>query len=445
MPVCPLDFRYGRDEAKSIFSHEHRILSMLQVEAALARAHASLGNIPPECADEITRHATLESVSPDRVDEIERETRHDVMALVKALAEKCSDEAGGYIHLGATSYDIVDTSLALQMKDGITLIITDLDRLFGSLSDLAFKYRDTPMLGRTHGQSAVPVTFGLKMAVFAAETRRHTKRLEECIDRVCVGKMSGAVGTAASYGKDGLELQRLVMKELGIGEEEASTQIVQRDRFIEAVGHLVNICTTVEKCATEVRNLQRSEIGEVAEAFEAKKQVGSSTMPHKQNPIVCENITGLARLARGFYTPLVEGAVQWHERDLSNSASERFVLPHVFILTDDILIKMADVFSNLRIFPERMLENLENSGGFFMAESVMMKLVGKGTGRQEAHEIVRENSHRARSEGKSLKDALMEDDRVVGKLGPDGLDAALDPMSYLGCSGEIVDRVLKSD
>ncbi len=325
--VCPLDYRYGRKEIKNIFGEEQRLQYLLNVEAALARAHVKVGNIPKIAADEITKKASTKIIKVERVRKIESETKHDIIAITRALAEQCKGDAGKYIHLGATSYDIVDTANALQFADSLELISKCLKELRKTFVNLAIKHKKTIMVGRTHGQHTIPITFGLKMVGYAMEVDRHLERLFECKSRLLVGKLSGAVGTGAALGPKALKLQEEMLKELKLGIEDASTQIVCRDRYNELLGVLCNIATSMEKFATEIRNLQRDEIGEVTEAFEAKKQVGSSTMPHKRNPITCEQICGLARLIRGFIIPTYENAVQWHERDLCNSSSYR--LDHI--------------------------------------------------------------------------------------------------------------------
>jgi len=363
------------------------------------------------------------------------------MAVVKALSEQCGD-AGKHIHLGATSYDIIDTANALQMKEAIELLEQDLVALMHTLGELAQRYRKLVMIGRTHGQFAVPITLGLKCAVFAMEVQRHLERLLQAEPRICAGKMSGATGSMAALGEHAFEIQHFVMNKLGLSTEEAATQIVQRDRYAEYVLILSNISASVEKFATEIRNLQRSEILELAESFDVKKQVGSSTMAHKQNPITCENISGLARVVRGFGIPTLENMVQWHERDLANSSSERFILPHVSILTDDILVKMEEVFRNLRVFPENIMRNLDMSRGLPMAESVMMVLTRKGMGRQEAHEVVRQCSMTALKEEIHLKESLLTDTRVRGLISEKEIDEALKYENYVGKSREIVDNVV---
>ncbi len=329
MLLCPLDYRYGRKEMKVVFSEENRLRTQLLVEAALARAQAKVGNISDDAAKVISEKATTKFVKLDRVKEIESETKHDVMAVVRALSEQCGD-AGKYVHLGATSNDIIDTAAALEFKEAIEIINSDVEMLIGTFSKLANEHRDTLMVGRTHGQFAIPTTFGFKISGYLMEMIRHRERLEEIKKRACVGKMSGAIGTGAGFGSEFFEIQKRVMEDLGLGTEEIATQVVSRDRYAELVGLLGLMATSCERFATEVRNLQRSEIAEVAEAFDIKKQVGSSTMAQKKNPVISENVCGLARVVRCYIAPEMENMVLWHERDLTNSSAERFIFPHVF-------------------------------------------------------------------------------------------------------------------
>jgi adenylosuccinate lyase len=438
--VCPLEFRYGRDEMRRIFEEESRLRKMLLVEASLAKAHSSLGTIPGEDAERISAAANTSKVTLERVKEIESETKHDIMALVKALAE-ASGPSGKYIHLGATSSDILDTASALQFKEAFEIIDDDLKALRKELLTLADKHRKTVMVGRTHGQAAVPTTFGYKMAVFALEVHRHILRLQEAKKRLLVGKMSGAVGTGASFGEDALQLQDLVMEDLGLVADKASTQIVARDRYAELIFIQVNIAASIEKFATEIRNLLRSDIGEVSEGFDVEKQVGSSTMPHKKNPILAENICGLARIVKGFIHPTLDNIPTWHERDLTNSSAERFIIPHTFILTDDIIVKMSKLLSNLGVNEKRMRENIENTKGFIMTENVMLMLVSKDIGRQEAHELVRKSSMSASEKEIGFKEALLKDDAIMKVLSAEEVDAAMNPSNYLGSSERIIDRV----
>ena len=436
--ICPLDFRYGREEIKRIFSEESRLSYWLKVEATLAKAHAHVGNIPKEAAEEIASKASLQYVKLERVKEIEAEIRHDVMAMVKALAEQC--EYGKYVHLGATSYDIVDTANALQIIDALHIIEEQIIGLIKAISKLAEEYKATIMIGRTHGQHALPITFGLKMAVYAKEMLRHYRRLQQIKEEMAVGKMSGAVGSGAAFGDKFFEIQDFVMKELGLKAEMPATQIVGRDRYIALLSFLANVATSLEKFATEIRNLQRNEIAEVEEYFE-EKQVGSSTMPHKRNPITCEQICGLARVIRSNLLPAWENAIQWHERDLCNSSAERFIIPHALILTDWILFKMRKVFSSLKVNPEKMAENIEISKGLIFTEAIMIKLVEKGMSRQEAHEIMRQCAMEALEKGMHLKNVLKEKREIVEKI--DDIDTLFNPRNYIGKAEEIVEITLK--
>ncbi|MCD6480983.1 MAG: adenylosuccinate lyase [Thermoplasmata archaeon] len=435
--ICPLDFRYGRSEVKKIFSEENRLATLLKVEAALARAHANVGNIPVEAAREIEEKANPQYVKLERVKEIEREIRHDIMAVVKALAEQC--EYGKYIHLGATSYDIVDTANALQMREALDMIEEELIKLLQTLSKLAWKYKDAIMMGRTHGQHALPITFGLKMSVYAMEIRRHIHRLRGVRKEVSVGKMSGAVGTGAAFGDNFFDIQENVMKQLGLDAEMPATQIVGRDRYISLLSFLANVATSLEKFATEVRNLQRNEIAEVEEHF-GKKQVGSSTMPHKRNPITCEQICGLARVVRSNLLPAWENAIQWHERDLCNSSSERFIIPHALVLTDWIIHKSNEVFSSLRVNEKKMEENIGITKGLIFTESIMMKLVERGMSRQDAHELMRECAMEAMERNVHLKDVLRE---RLKDMTAEEIEELFDARKYTGSASRIVEKSLE--
>ncbi|MGE4275494.1 MAG: adenylosuccinate lyase [Candidatus Methanomethylophilaceae archaeon] len=440
--LCPLDFRYGREEMKSVFDEKSRLLYQMQVESALARAHASLGNIPQEAADTITAISDLEHVSISRVKEIEKDTKHDLMALVKTMTE-ASGDAGRFVHLGATSNDIVDTATALQIKAALEIVQTDVDVLIVTLAKLAKRERDTLEVGRTHAQFAIPITFGFKVAGYLAEMLRHRERLQQVKHRATVGKMAGAVGTGAALGAHFFQIQERVMADLGLGFEPAATQVVGRDRYTELICLLANIATSLDRYGTEIRNLQRSELSEAMEAFDVSKQVGSSTMAQKRNPITSENVCGLARIVRGFVIPTFESQVLWHERDLSNSSAERFILPHVFVLLDDMLHKMTDVFQHLSVDSNRMLQNIEKAKGMIMAEPVMMALAGKGIGRQEAHELVREASMVAARDGVHLRDVLMENAAVREHLTEQEIWDAMDPAGYVGGAPEIVDRLVQ--
>ncbi len=441
MTVCALDFRYGREEMKAIFSEEAKIRYMLKVESALASAEAERGLIPKRAARAIGSAVAGDSVKIERVREIEAEINHDVMAMVRALSE-VSGKGSPYVHYGATSNDIIDTSTALQLREGIGLIRKGVIELERVIAKRAMEERATVMLGRTHGQAALPITFGLKLAVFLSEIDRQLERLEECEKRAVVGKMSGAVGTGASFGAEFFRLQSGVMKKLGIGYEEASSQIVGRDRYAELVSVLSNLVTTCEKMATEVRNLQRTEIDEVEEYFDSARQVGSSTMAQKRNPVKAENICGLARIARAFVTPSLENMILWHERDLTNSSAERIILPHVMVLADDIVYKTSDLFRTLLVKREVMRRNIENVRGIVMAERFMLRLADS-YGRQEAHEIIRKIAMKSEEKGITFGDALLSSAEVMKVLSKEEVMELLDPDSYTGHSVKITEMVVE--
>ena len=441
MPILPIDTgRYGTPEMKRIFEEETRVQKMLDVEAALAWAHGQVGNIPKRDAEKIMSSALLEQVKLSRIKEIEHEIRHDVAALVRALAE-ASGSSGAFVHLGATSYDVVDTATALQLKDALELIGQRLDNLQKILGDKAQQYKGTLMMGRTHGQHALPITLGFKFAVWKCEVSRHIQRLEECEKRVIVGKMSGAVGTQAALGPRAMEIQKLVMQRLGIKPAEISTQIVQRDRHAELVCLLAIVASSLENFATEIRELQRPEIAELFEAFEEKKQVGSSTMPHKQNPEICETVCGLARIVRSLVIPALENVVTWHERDLTQSSAERFVIPESCILLDHILSLMNGIIANLRVDEHRMLKNMELTQGRAMSEAVMTALARKGMNRQEAHELLRKLAIKSEVDKRPFREILLKDTVIGRKLSEEEIDHALNPRNYLGTATKQVELV----
>lgn len=443
MPILPIDTgRYGTPEMCSIFDEEKRIQRMLDVEAALAWAHAEVGNIPREDAETIIKMASTRYVKLDRIKEIESIIKHDVMSLVRALAEVCGP-SGAYVHFGATSSDILDTATALQLRDAANLIEDKLNNLELILLEAAEKYKCTVMMGRTHGQHALPITFGLKLSVWMREIGRHIERLRESKKRLLVGKMSGAVGTQAGLGPNALRIQELVMERLGIEAADVSTQIVQRDRHAELVCILAMIASTLDKIATEIRELQRTEIAEVFEPFERGKQVGSSTMPHKRNPELCERICGLAKIMRSLVIPALENIPTWHERDLTQSSSERFIIPESCILVDYMLHLMIGILSNMEVDEEKMRENMNLTQGRTMSEAVMIALTRKGMGRQEAHELVRRLAIKSAQERISFKQVLLEDPNVMRLLNEREIDEVLDPENYLGTAIDQVELCIK--
>ena len=428
---------------RGLFDEEQRLQKLLDVEAALTWAQSEVGDVPLFDAKKIMRMASTDYVKLDRVKEIESEIRHDLMAVVRALSEVCGS-SGGYIHLGATSSDIFDTATALQLKEAISIIISRLERLSNILANYADREKKTIMIGRTHGQHAIPTTVGFKFAVWLMEVSRYIERLQECSKRVLVGKMSGAVGTQAGFGPSALEVQRLVMEKLGLGAAEISTQIIQRDRHAEFLCILGMIASSLDKFATEVRQLQRPEIGELAEPFRRSSQVGSSTMPQKRNPTRSERMGGLAKVVRSLVQPSLENIVTWHERDLTNSSCERFIIPEACILVDYMIETMIRILEGLEIDRERMKRNIFLTQGRVMSESVMIQLVKKRMGRQEAHELIRKIALRSESENQSFLEALLENETLISKMTRIEVEEALKPENYLGTAIEQVENVLAS-
>jgi adenylosuccinate lyase len=361
------------------------------------------------------------------------------MAISRALAE-AAGPAGGWVHLGATSGDITDTALALELREAAGILRDDLTQLARALLILARRHRASPEVGRTHGQHAVPQSFGYKMAVGAAEVMRQRDRLDELRPRLEVGKMAGAVGTGAGFGEHATRIEELVMERLDLGIDEAPTQIIGRDRIAEFTNFLALVAGTAERLATEVRNLQRTELGEVQEAFDEARQVGSSTMAQKRNPMLSETVTSLARLVRAFALPPLENMVLWHERDLSNSANERIVLPHAILLTDDLLIKLVDVFSHLEVREEAMRRHLEAEAGAPMTEGLMLALAGHGVPRAEAHEILRNLTRSAGSDG--LLDRALRATSITDRLSAEEIREALDPRRYVEAAAAKSDRII---
>lgn len=437
MIVHPIDYRYGTEEMKRIWSEESKIKRMIRVEMALLRALAKKGYLSEQEAIEAKKKAF--SITPERVREIENEIRHDIMALVRAITEATNCR---WVHFGATSNDIIDTATALQLRDSLKILESKLKRLANLLAQKAVEYKKVICLGRTHGQAALPTTYGFRFALWASEVARHYLRLQQLKERLLVGKMSGAVGTQAAFGKDGFEIEEEVMRLLNLKPAIISSQIVPRDIYCEYLEFLANLATTLEKIALNFRLLQRAEVGEVMERFEAK-QVGSSTMPHKRNPIDCENICGLARVVRGFVEPQHQSAILWEERDLTNSSAERITLVEATVLADHILTKTIKVVAGMELNIENIRRNLEMQRGLNLSEAVMIEMTKRGAGRQEAHEILRQASLRAYENNSTLLDELLKDERILKYFRKEELIELLKPENYLGTAFERIDRVVR--
>ena len=438
MAIHPIDSRYGTPEMRAVWTEEHRFACIIRAEAALARAEAACGLIPGEDAKKIGKGAKRASLA--RAKEIEAEIHHDMMAVVKALSE-VSGESGRWVHFGATSNDILDTATGLQLKESLALIEAKLVRLLSVLLRRAAETRDLVCAARTHGQIGIPTTYGMRFALWASEAARHLERLREIRPRVEVGKLTGAVGTMAALGNDGFPVQERMMEDLGLCTAGITSQIVSRDRYAEYFMFLAGLATTLDRIAIAVRTLQRTEIAELEEPF-GSKQVGSSTMPHKRNPIKSEQVSGLSRIVRAAVEPALQNNTLWDERDLTNSSCERVTFPEATILADHILHVMTGVLDGLAINRENVRKNLTILDGIPMAESVMVELTKRGMNRQDAHEVVRVASMEALQRKEDLALVLAEKPGVKKFLTRRELKTLLDPAKYVGTAPEQVDQVI---
>jgi adenylosuccinate lyase len=426
--------RYARPELEAIWSDEHRLDLWVRIEVAACRALCKRGAIPPDAFRQIETRARVDAA---RVAEIEAQVQHDVNAFIDALAESIGS-ASRYVHLGMTSSDVLDTALALQLREATDLILVQLERAQQALRSRALEHRRTLCVGRTHGIFAEPTTFGLKLLNHWDELRRDRERLVRARDEIAVGKLSGAVGTFAHL-DPGIESE--VMAELGLRPAAVSTQIVPRDRHAELFGALALVACAVERLAVELRHLARSEVGEVQEFF-GKQQKGSSAMPHKRNPWRFETLTGLARLVRGYASSALENTVLWHERDISNSSVERVIAPDATTVVHFMLHRLAGLIESLEVFPQRMRENLDASRGLVCSGSVLLALSRHGISRQDAYRLVQRHALATWDEGGHLHDRLVADPDVARALPAAELDACFDLEQQLRNVDAIFERVL---
>jgi len=397
--------RYTREEMGRIWTPEVRFKTWLAIEIAICEAWAELGRIPKDALDVIRKRA---SFSVERIEEIEKVTKHDVIAFVTCVAESIGPE-GRYLHLGVTSSDILDTSMAISLRDASDIIIRGLEQLIDLLRSLALKHKDTVMIGRTHGVHAEPITLGLKFLIWHQEMSRNLDRMRRARETIRHGKISGAVGTYAHVDP---RVEIYVCEKLGLIPASVSSQIIQRDRYAEYFCTLAIVASSLEKIALEVRHLQRTEVHEVEEGF-AAGQKGSSAMPHKKNPITAENICGLARVVRANAQAALENVALWHERDISHSSVERIIGPDSTILVDTMIHRTTKLLENLVVFPDKMMENLKLTRGLVFSEGVMLLLVEKGLTREAAYELVQRNAMRVWREGGEFLEVLMEDGEIM--------------------------------
>ena len=406
--------RYTLKRMADVWSDENRFRKWLEIEVLICEAYGSLSEIPPEDLKSIKERANF---NIDRINEIEKRTKHDVVAFIESVAEFIGPSSK-YIHMGATSSDILDTSFACLLKEASEILIADIENFMTVLKEKAFEHKLTPMIGRTHGIHAEPITFGLKMAHFYDEMRRNLERMKTAKERVSHGKISGAVGTFAHLQPS---IEEYVCKNLGLKPAPISTQIVPRDYHAEFFTTLAIVASSVEKMSLEVRNLQRTEVGEVEEFF-AKGQTGSSAMPHKRNPVASENLCGLARLLRGYALSALENIPLWHERDISHSSVERVIAPDATILLDYMLERVKNMYKNLMVYPDRMEKNLSMSQGLHHSESILLSLIKKGLTRQEAYKLTQSVAMKCYDHGLDFRTELKREQSIAQFLQESEID-----------------------
>jgi adenylosuccinate lyase len=420
-----------------VWTEEHKLRTWLKIEILACEAWAKLGKIPAEAMEVITQKADF---SPERVAEIERITHHDVIAFLTAVAEYVGPESR-FIHLGLTSSDMLDTALAVNLCEASDIIIEDLQKLLEVLKRKALEHKNTVMIGRSHGVHAEPITFGLKMALWYTETGRNLERMRRAKEAIGCGQISGAVGTFANIDP---AVEQYVCAKLGLAPAPVSTQIIQRDRHAEFLTTLAIIASSLDKFATEIRHLQRTEVLEAEEFFE-KGQKGSSAMPHKRNPIRSENVSGLARVIRANAMAALENVALWHERDISHSSVERVIIPDSCTLIDFMLARMTDVIDKLLVYPDNMRENLEKTKGMTSSEAVLLELVEKGLTREEAYKLVQRNAMKVWEDGADFREVLLSDAEISSHLTEEELDSCFDLKHHLRFVDEIFQRAEITD
>lgn len=415
--------RYSRPEMRNIWSEENKFKAWLEVEICACEAWADLGVIPKEDVEKLRANASFDI---DRIYEIEQETRHDVIAFTRAVSESLGEERK-WVHYGLTSTDVVDTALGYLLRQANEILERDIINFIEILKEKALAYKNTPMMGRTHGVHAEPTTFGLKMALWHEEMKRNLERFRHAADNVQYGKISGAVGTYANIDP---AVEEFVCNKLGTKAAPISTQTLQRDRHAEYMATLALVATSLDKFATEIRALQKSEFREVEEAF-AKGQKGSSAMPHKRNPIGSENISGLSRVIRGHMVSAYENVTLWHERDISHSSVERIILPDATMLLNYMLNRFGNIVKNLTVFPENMQRNIQRTYGVPFSGRVMTKLIDKGMSREQAYDTVQPRAMQAWEEQRSFKDIISETSEITSQLSNEEIEDAFNPAWHL--------------
>ncbi len=439
--------RYSRDEMKNNWTIQAKYDAWLKVEKSVVKAWNTLGLIPDDDCKKILDNASFDI---EKIDEIEKVTKHDVIAFLTSVADSLGEESR-WVHYGITSSDCIDTAVALQMRDSLEIIIKDVEMVMNSLKKRAYEHKMTLMVGRSHGIHGEPITFGLVLAIWYSEMKRNLDNLKQALDVISVGKISGAMG---NFAHAPMELEELVCKELNLKPAPVSNQVVQRDRYANLMNALALLASTCEKIAVAIRHYQRTEVYE-AEEFFSKGQKGSSAMPHKRNPVLTENITGLCRMIRSFALPAMENVALWHERDISHSSVERFILPDGFITTDFMLHRLNSVIDRLVVYPENMMKNLNLTGGLVFSQRVLLELPAKGLSREEAYKIVQTNAMKVwedlqkgksalNDKGESLYlEYLLSDEDLKERLSQDEIRACFDYSYYTKNVENIFKRVFE--
>ena len=439
--------RYAREEMKKLWDMNAKYSAWLEVEKALVRGWNKLGLIPDSDCEKICKNAKFDI---SRIDEIEAVTKHDLIAFTTSVAESLGEESR-WVHYGITSSDCIDTAVALQMRDSLKIILDDIKQVRETIKIRAYEHKNTLMVGRSHGIHGEPITFGLVLAIWHDELGRHLKALESALEIISVGQLSGAMGNLAHTP---MELEELVCKDLGLSPAPVSNQVIQRDRYARLMSDLALLASSCEKIAIEIRHLQRTEVYEAEEYFESG-QKGSSAMPHKRNPILSENITGLCRIIRSYALPAMENVALWHERDISHSSVERFILPDGFITTDFMLMRLKKLLEKLVIYPKNMLKNLNLTGGLVFSQRILLELPKKGISREDAYKIVQRNAMKVwgdlqegkaavNDKGESLYlQYLLADSELVGLIGQEAIRECFEFSYYTKNVDSIFKRVFK--
>ncbi len=424
--------RYTRPAMGVLWSLQNKYQKWLEVEIAVCEAWAEMGEIPPDALATIKQKAGFDV---QRIEEIEATVKHDVIAFLTSVAEHIGPESR-FVHKGLTSSDVTDTALCLLMSEAMDIILKDMDELMGVLREQAYKYKHTPCIGRSHGVHAEPMTFGLKFALWYKEAERNIRRLKSAKDSIRIGKISGAVGTFSNIPP---EIEGRVCNKLGLIPESVATQVVQRDRHAEYMTALALTATMIERISVEIRHLQRTEVREAEEPF-TQGQKGSSAMPHKRNPVGCENLSGLARLVRTNALAAMDNVALWHERDISHSSVERVIIPDNSVLVDYMLHRLTGILRNLHVYPENMLNNLNKSYGLFNSQRVLLALTEKGVSREDAYVMTQRNAMNSWQRGSDFKGELLGDTEVLRYLSPSELESLFSLQHYLRHIDFIFDR-----